>query len=420
MHPALRTLVVFLLIIGGLLLLVFIELMLRAIGIATGIIGELLLVLSNGWAIYAFLRYRQGRQDELAQVLTAAVNAGAPLAPAVKSYVNDRPRRGKVRIGLEVLTYVALPLYGYVRLCVGPRRYNRLVEDLAERLETGQALSKAMRLVPGVSSRAFRLAAAVGESTGSLGSSLRSASEERSTAAWLEIAPRLVYPLVVLLFVGLISIVLWVRIIPKFIRIFSDFGEKLPLITQAFAATYAWIDEYSDLLSLAVLLGTIAVAAVIASPTIRWRTPLLGRLYRWTVQAEILRALGLLLAAGRTVPQALEFLGNCKDLPFVVRRRLSLATRSVERGDSLDSALERAELLPQTMGPLVRAAERARTLPWAVQQLGDHLAGRALRLMRRMSLLVSPIAIVAIGCMVVMTALTVFMPMIHLMRSLGQ
>jgi type II secretory pathway component PulF len=419
MHPALRTLIVFLWITGGIILFAGLEAGLHAIGIATGVIGILLLLLGNGWAVYAFLRYRQGLQDELAQVLTAAVNAGAPLASAVKSYANDRPGRGKFRMALEALAYVAFPLYGYVRLCAGTRRFNRLVEDLAVRLEAAQELSKALRLVPGVSSRAFRLAAAVGESTGSLGSCLRSASEERWTAAWLEIAPRIVYPFVILLFVGVLSIVVWVKIIPKFIRIFADFGEKLPSVTQAFVAAYSWIDEYSELVSLSFFLGMIALAAVIASPTVRWRIPLLGRLYRWTIQAEILRALGLLLGAGRTVPQALEILCSSKDLPFVVQRRLSLAVGAVERGDSLDSALERADLLPAMMGPLVRAAERARTLPWAVKELGDHLAGRAFRLMRRMSLVAAPLSIVAIGGLVVFTALTVFMPMIRLMWSLG-
>ncbi len=418
MHPALRTFIVFLQICGGIALIAIIAFLLALVGPAMEIFGDVVLVLSNSWAIYAFMRYRQGRREELAQVLAAAASAGAPLAPAVTSYLTDRPSQSWPRIVLETLSWFLMPLYGYVRLCVGPARFNRLVEQLAERLQTGEPLSKALRRVPGVSSRSFRLAAAVGESTGALGQCLRSATEESGTVAWVEIAPRIIYPFVVLLFVGLLSIVIWVKIIPKFERIFADFGQKLPAVTQTFASFYAGIDQNAELLLAAAALGVIVVAALIASPAARWRMPLFGRMYRWSVQGEILRALGMLLAAGQTVVRALELLRSSKDLPLVVQRRLALAMAGVERGESLDAALEQAELLPLAMGPLVRSAERTRTLPWAMEELGGHLAGRALRLMRRVSLLAAPLMIVAVGSLVAFTALTVFMPIVRLMWSI--
>jgi len=433
MHPALRTLYVFLQIVGGIALYIGTGALLYAIAPWLGLLGDSVLILVNGWAIYAFLRYRQRCQDELAQVVAAAVNASAPLAGAIRSYADVQPRRrrNKAQTGfgheigprdvLTVLVCIALPLYTYVRLCIGWRRFDRLVAELAERLEAGEPLPAALRAVPGVASRSFRLAAAVGESTGSLGSCLRSASEERWTGAWLEIAPRLAYPFVVLFFVYASAMVIWVKVLPKFKMIYADFGMQLPPVTQDFADAGIWIAGYGALfISLANWLFVIALAAVVANPTVRWRTPVVGRLYRWGVQAEILRTLGLLLAAGRTVPQALEILRSCKDLPSIVRGRLNLALVAVECGDSLDGALEYAGLLPKAMGPLVRAAERARTLPWAVRELGDHLAGRAFRLMRRISLVAFPLMIVAVGTPVIFTALAIFMPMIHLMRSLGE
>ena len=131
-----------------------------------------------------------------------------------------------------------------------------------------------------------------------------------------------------------------------------------------------------------------------------------------------MRSLGGLLAAGWTVPDALGFLRGSSDFPEVVKWRLGLACACVERGDSLEAALERSELLPATMAPLVRAAQRARSLPWALNELGDHLAGRAFRLVRRISLVVAPLLVVAVGACVAFVALGMFLPLIELLTRL--
>jgi type II secretory pathway component PulF len=159
---------------------------------------------------------------------------------------------------------------------------------------------------------------------------------------------------------------------------------------------------------------------VIANPTARWHTPVLGRLYRWGVQATVLRALGRLFAAGRTAPQALEFLDRSDDLPPVVQRRLELAREAVEHGEPLDDSLRQAELLPPNLAPLVHAAERARTLPWALSELGDHLAGQAFRRVRRISLVAGPLMVVAVGALVAFIALGMFMPLIQLLTRLSE
>ena len=233
--------------------------------------------------------------------------------------------------------------------------------------------------------------------------------------------PRIVYPLVVLLFVSAITLFLIVAILPKYRRIFQEFDLDLPSSTLAIVDVGNAVADAFPLVPLAMVLGLIALSAVIAHPTLRWHAPLLGRLYRWGVQAQVLRALGRLLAAGRTVPHALGFLGAADDFPAVVRRRLTTATEGVERGDPLAASLNWAELLPAAMGgPLVVAAEKVRTLPWALAELGDHLSGRAFRLVRRASLIASPLLVVAVGVVVAYIAIGMFMPLIALMSSLSE
>ncbi len=413
-----RGLLVFGQIVGGIALLSIFHEVLYRIDPPLGAIGDFLEIMSFG-TIYAFLRYRQGRQDELIQMLATAVSGQIPLAPVLRSYLAERPRRGKIRKSLMGLACLFLPIYTYVRLCIGWRRYDRLVENLADRLEQGEWLSVALRLTPGVAPREATLLVAIGEETRSLESCLRAAERERWTAAWLEVAPRFLYPLFVLMFVIGITTFLMIHIIPKYIKIFSDFGVELPRVTRTLIEVSYWADDWPVFFVLK-LLSLIAISIVVVSPAARWHSPVLGRLYRSGVQAAILRALSRLFAVGRTVPQTLELLRAAGHFPPIVDHRIVSAEAAVARGRSLDEALERTELLPAAMAPLVRAAERARTLPWALNELGDQLAGRAFRLVRRFSLIAGPLLIVAVAVLVAFIALGMFLPLIQLISSLGE
>ncbi len=418
MHNTIPTLIVCLQIGGGLIVLGLMVLV-AMVGGAVGLGGLVFLLLVNGWAVYAFLSSRQGQQDELAQVLTAAVEGGVPLAAAVRSYLEDRPTNQERARTLVIFGCMLLPLYTYTRLWIGWWSFDRLVTALADRLESGESLSGALQALPQVACREVRLAVSLGEATGALGPCLRGAERERWSAAWFEVAPRLLYPVLVLVFVLCIASFLMIAIVPKFRKIFQEFGEPLPQLTRTLIDCWIAFEVFIPVVLLMMFLAFVAIATVIANPTVRWYTPIVGRLYRWGMQAEILRALGRLLVVGQTVPQALGFLTDAAVLPLVVRRRLDVATAIVERGEPLADALGGAGLLPATMAPLVRSAEKVRTLPWALGELGAHLADRAFRLVRWVSVVVAPLMVVAIGAVVGFIVIAMFLPLIQLLTRLS-
>jgi type II secretory pathway component PulF len=183
----------------------------------------------------------------------------------------------------------------------------------------------------------------------------------------------------------------------------------------------AWgvIDEY-DWIGLAGLLGIAAlVGLLLASSTLRWHLPLVGRLYRMYVQGRVLRMLAPLLEAGRPAPEALGLLADSGYFAGAPRRRLVGARRLVEQGESLATSLRRKRLLPSAMTPLVAAAQRIQNLPWTLTELGENRTNRALRLLQRLSMAVAPFPVIAVGAMVAFIALAIFMPLIYLLGRLG-
>ena len=71
-------------------------------------------LLVYGWMLFAFLQYRRGRQDELLHVLSTAVEAEAPLAAALWTYLEDRPRGWLREFWVATLLFFVLPGYYWI------------------------------------------------------------------------------------------------------------------------------------------------------------------------------------------------------------------------------------------------------------------------------------------------------------------
>jgi type IV pilus assembly protein PilC len=103
-----------------------------------------------------------------------------------------------------------------------------------------------------------------------------------------------------------------------------------------------------------------------------------------------------------------------------VRRRLLKAGRSVQDGEPLADSLRRSGLLQRSMVPFVEAAERVRNLPWALAELGETLADRTVRVLRRLSQFLAPLLVMAVGLLVGVIVLGMFMPIVDLVSRLAE
>jgi type IV pilus assembly protein PilC len=376
----------------------------------------LFMMLAFGWLIYAYRRYRQGRQDEVFQVIATAVESNMPLAPALQAYLLDRPRDGRALWDAGLL--VAVPpgfLVWNLR-----RTFDDKVAKLSALIDAGAPLPSALRIARGVASREVRVAAEVGDNTGRLAACLRRADRDGLAGAWLEVMPRLLYPLLLLLFFAYITTYLAIQIVPKFQRIFEDLKQPLPQFSERLFGAMDILGDYAWLLVLATVGMFGATILLIFSPSVRWHLPLIGRLFRWETQGLVLRMLGALFEIGRPAPEALGLLADAPDLPNVARLRLHQAKWAIERGEPLAESLHAVGLLPSSMAPLVTAAERSRTLPFALTELGNLLAGKAVGMVRRASYVVGPTLVVCIGVLVGLIVVGMFTPLIQLMTRMSE
>lgn len=378
--------------------------------------GLLLLGVLYAWIIYAFVEYRQARQQELLQVLASTVEARLPLAPVLRAYLEDRPNDALYHFWVGVLLNITVAPYFWIFHEL--HRFDQRIAHLADELASGETLAQAMRAVPAVANRETRVAADIGEATGNLAACLRSSDRERLAGAWLELVPRLVYPFIVFVFMAGTLVFFLTTCLPRIKRIFWEFKLPLPQYTLWLAESAAFAERHMLLVATVLMTCVAVIVGLFVSPNLRWRFPVIGRLYHWDVQSLVLRSMGAMLGNERTVPQALSILREVTDLPEVVRQRLAKTQRQVEAGESLAGAMCKNGLIPASMSPLLLTAERTHTLPWTLTELGELQAGKALRLARRLSLIVAPLLIIGVGLVLGVVVMGLFTPLISLIEAL--
>jgi type II secretory pathway component PulF len=403
---------------GGMILVALAVMLLFSLGLVPGAVPIMFWGLVYGWMLYTYLHYRQGRQEEMLQVLITASQSSAPLAPAIRAYVADRPQGVMREFWVALILFFVFP--GYYWIWHRRHSFDRKILEVARKLENGVPLSIALNSVTGVATRETILAASVGESTGRLAQSLEWTARRRLAIVWLEVLPRFLYPLTILFFVVNISTFWMIFIGPKITRIFRDFREPLPAPTRAIVDAGGFVAANSWFVILAVASLAALVVLVLRSPAIRWHVPLLGRLYRMHFQSRFLRMLAIALGTERPAPEALALLAGSGFYEGMLGRRLADTRRRVENGEPLAESLARKRLVPAAAVPLMHAAQRAGNLPWALDEMADTLSERTIRLMRRLSMVGGPLLLVAVGGLIGYLVVGMFIPIVDLITRLTE
>lgn len=381
-----------------------------------GLLVLLVLCAIYGWVLYTFLQYRHCRREELLHLLAGAAENELPLAPALRAYLEDRPRGGMREFWLATILFFVLP--GYYWIWHRRNSFDGKVERLAQQLELGVPLFQALQSVPRLATRETVLAAAIGQSTGQLGRCLRGAAQRRLDTIWLELIPQIVYPFVMLLLIATLVSFMGIFIVPKFQKIFGKFGVGLPPITLRLINQMDFVMEYWYVVILGVLFFLLLALLPAFSSTVRWYFPGLGAVYRRNARSRVLQALALLLETGQTLPEAMTLMAGLP-LGSMVLHRLKAAQYRIEHGEPLADSLLDAGLLTMSMIPLVHAAERAGNLPWALAELADTLYNRTLRVIQRIMQALFPLSVVAVGLLVGYVVVALFIPLVKLVTELS-
>jgi type II secretory pathway component PulF len=385
----------------------------RAVG---QVLGDFLFVfvwLLWFWEWYAYAHYRHCRQEEFLFLVQTAAATQAPLEQVLRAYLNDRPREHLFR---AILLFFVFPGYYWIHIT---RSFDARLSRLLTRLEHGVPLDRALAMVPGIASRETALAATVGQYSGKLGEAMKRFPDGRTTPMWMELAPRLLYPLWLLCAMASNVMFLMIFIIPKFQKIFLEFRMKLPYFTELLIAVSDWCIKYPFIPALFALLSLGLLNAWLFSSTVRWHLPVLNWFYRMKARGEFLQMLGIMLETGKPLDEILERMLESNLLSAVVQARVAGLLADLTQGQPLAESLARHELATAQAQGLIASAQKSGNLTWALQELGDTLMRRSARFSQRAATVAFPMMIFGCAVLIAFVALSLFLPLTELIGGMS-
>lgn len=355
-------------------------------GVLPGIIVKIVL-------ISAVVRYRRSEMQYLITNLAEAAERGIPLETVAMAYAQE-----------------------------GSGSLSKRARNLADYLDAAMPLSLALSRSRLALSPDVQLAADVGEKTGTLPQTLKktlsqSAEYERLQGAMVL---RFFYLLWILFMAIFVMTFLMLKIIPTFEMLFQDYGMRLPAATRIMIQVSRVCAQFGFvLLPLLLLVCVSATTVTLAYMGLSMRgVPIVGRLYATIDSTSVLRMLSVAVREKRPLVENLELLAAYSPVS-VSRSRLHRAIRQLTDGAHWCDALQRARLLTRAQAAVLKAAERAGNLAWALEEMADSAVRRsALRAQAVLNVLF-PGIILVFGLGVMVAAVGILLPLFDLIYKLA-
>ncbi len=301
-------------------------------------------------------------------------------------------------------------------------QFAQIIGDLRENLDSGRELSSAMRRHPKVFSPFYVSMVQSGEMTGMLDETFLRLFDHLQFEAEIQgrIKEATRYPTFVILAMGVALVVINVFVIPSFAKVYAGFKTDLPIITKMLIGFSNFMVNYWMLLLFVAVVAALAFRFFIHSPGGRYvwdreklRLPIAGNIIRKATLARFARSLGLSFRSGMPVLQGLSVVAMVVDNEFM-RSRIEQMREGVERGESiLHTAIATGVFSPVVL-QMIAVGEETGDMDGLMFEVADMYERDVEYDVKTLGAQIEPILLLALGAMVLVLALGVFLPMWNL------
>lgn len=331
---------------------------------------------------------------------------------------------------LSTLQDAGLPILRSLRILEGQSKPGPLKTSLSnviEDIESGSTLSEAMAKNPKAFDNLYVNMVKAGEAGGALEVILQRLAEfkERAQSLKRKVQGAMIYPVAVITVATLIVGFIMYYIIPKFKKIFEDFGTELPSMTVILINTSDAVVNYWYL-GPAIPFGLwLSVKIIRKNKTgayicdwIALRIPLLGIIIRKAIVARTTRTLGTLVASGVPILEALaitrDTAGNA-----IFYKAFEHISAAIREGESMAIPLKETRTVDDIVVNMVDVGEETGALDTMLYKVADVYDEEVSVLVEGLVNLLEPLMVVILGLIVGFIVIALFMPLIKLLNDLS-
>ncbi len=338
---------------------------------------------------------------------------------------------------LSTLQDAGLPLLRSLQILeeqAKPGPLKNCLISVCEEVEGGSSLSEAMNKNPKAFNLLYVKMVNAGEIGGVLDIILQRLADfmEKSQRLKRKIKGAMVYPVVVIIIALLILTAIMVFIIPKFEKIFAEFGVTLPGLTVWLIDTSRWVAGSNPMQQVPgwVILLLSPVLAIIFWKLIRKagpgravtdilivHLPIFGQLVRKSTIARFTRTLGTLISAGVPILEAITITGETSG-NYVYEKALRRVHDSIREGESFAGPLRESKVCDAIVVNMIDVGEETGDMDVMLMKIADNYDEEVDVAVQSLTRLIEPLMVVVLGGMIGTIVVAMFLPLVKMIESL--
>ncbi len=302
--------------------------------------------------------------------------------------------------------------------------FKEKILDLADEVEGGMALSKALSQHPEVFSVFYVSMIKAGEASGNLSDSLSYLANyfERENKLRAKTQGALVYPSAVFFLSIIVIGVMIYMVIPQLKQVLEESGAKIPELTQTILTISDWIRNNSFLLAGLIFAFFVAGWRYYSTKKgkkqidpLLLKIPVIGRFLKTTYLAQIARNLSTLIAGGLMINQAIELSGEVVG-NYAYKKVLKYLKEEVKKGRPMSSALSSyPDLFPPIFIQMTTVGEKTGNIDESLMKISDFYQTEVGASIEKMLNLLEPALIIFLGIVVGGLMFSILMPLYEVM-----
>lgn len=298
------------------------------------------------------------------------------------------------------------------------------LESIRNDIHSGLSLSRSMGRFPRTFPPIYVASVAAGEASGTLDEVLEQMAivVEKELSLSRQIKSALRYPLMVIIAITLAIFVILTFVVPRFASMYSRFGADLPIPTKIVIGAGNFFSAYWYLIIICIGLSVWGLKTYLARPTgrLRWdkmllRTPIIGALILKASVARFAIMLKSLYGSGVPMLACLKILRETASNK-AISEEIGLLSLSFEKGREIGQDSQEYRFLPQIALEMFQVGLESGSVEEIMGELAKHYEAELEYKSRNLASLLEPILTVVIGGIVLVLALSIFLPMWDLIR----
>ncbi|HLF67293.1 MAG: hypothetical protein A3A80_02600 [Candidatus Terrybacteria bacterium RIFCSPLOWO2_01_FULL_44_24] len=267
---------------------------------------------------------------------------------------------------------------------------------------------------------------AVGEESGRLVESLELVANqlEREHQLVSKVKGALIYPAVVISAMLLVSVVMFIYVVPNLKAVFGDINLALPITTRVIFALSDFLVQRWYVALVIVILAVVILRVAWTVPQIKraidvilMRAPIFGSLVRKIVSARIARTLSSLISSGVPIIRSIEITSNLVS-NTAFKNSLKESINHVQKGEPFSAALAiYPKVYPPMLVQMISVGEETGKLGEMLGRTANFYEDEVDQSLKNLTTIIEPLLMLFIGGAVGVFAVSILGPMYTLIQN---